>query len=66
MKGNKEAFHMRPLRILVLALVCSGTLAGCIVYDGPYPARGYYYYRGDRDDFYRHDRDGYCWHCGRW
>lgn len=57
---------MRPLHRLVLAFVFAGTLAGCVVYDGPYPAQRYYYYHGDRDGFYRHDRDGYCWHCGRW
>jgi len=65
MKGNKEAFHMQPLRTLVLAFVVAGTLAGCVVYDGPYPAHRSYYYRGDGGDFYHRDRDD-CWRCGRW
>jgi len=53
---------MRVLRTLVLCLVLAGTMAGCVVYDGPYPGRRYYHFR-DGDDFHGHHD---CWHCGRW
>lgn len=48
---------MSALRKLLWLLALAGTLAGCVVYDGPYPAHRYYYYHHDRDD---------CWHCDHW
>ena len=50
---------MQALQKILLLLVVAGTLAGCVVYDGPYPYRPYprYYHFHDRDD---------CWHCDRW
>jgi hypothetical protein len=61
---------MRTLGKIIVPLLLAGTLAGCIVYDGPYPAyRPYqpYYYQSygfhDRPFGFR-DHDG-CWNCGR-